>query len=58
MAVVHALSVCGMRQYMYRTRQIVVFFFIFWRAGMVYGGRIIGKEEEGEGDDDDDDDGE
>lgn len=30
MAVVHALSVCGMRQYMYRTRQIVVFFFLFF----------------------------
>lgn len=29
MAVVHALSVCGMRQYTYRTRQIVVFFFYF-----------------------------
>lgn len=33
MAVVHALSVCGMRQYMYRTRQIVVFFFPIFLEG-------------------------
>lgn len=33
MDVVHALSVCGMRQYMYRTRQIVVFFLLFFLEG-------------------------
>lgn len=33
MDVVHALSVCGMRQYMYRTRQIVFFLLFFGGLG-------------------------